>query len=432
MIRMNKKVKEIPTIALIGAGSRGYGAYGRIIKNRNDVKIVAVAEPDGTRRSKIAIENNIPENMQFNSWEELLSKDRLADGVIITTLDRMHVQPTIAAIEKGYYVLLEKPIAPTPEEVAKLLNVVEDRKGKVMIGHVLRYSDFFQKIKELIDSKIIGNLIGIDHEENVGFWHFAHSFVRGRSRKVDISSPSILAKSCHDMDILYWLVGTKCKEISSFGELSYFKKENQPKGATERCIDCPVEIESKCPYSAKKIYLINYTDWPVSDISADLSYEGKIKALKEGPFGKCVYSCDNDVVDHQISNMTFENGVKVSFTMTAFTDKITRTIRVFGSLGEIRGDFEKGEIEVINFANPIRNKYELNAYLINEGHGGGDVKLVEDFIEMMKGNKRLGRTEIRESAHSHFMAFAAEESRLNKKTVNINEYEKRYVNKGQE
>lgn len=339
----------------------------------------------------------------------------------------MHVQPTIFAIDKGYYVLLEKPIAPIPEEVAKLLNIVENRKGKVMVGHVLRYTDFFRQIKELINSKIIGNLIGIDHEENIGFWHFAHSFVRGRSRRVDISSPSILAKSCHDLDILYWLVGTKCKEISSFGELSYFKKENQPKGAAERCVDCPVEIESKCPYSAKKIYLIDYPDWPVSDISPDLSYKGKLKALKEGPFGKCVYSNDNDVVDHQITNMTFENDVRVSFTMTAFTDKVTRTIRVFGSLGEIRGDFEKGEIEIINFANSIRNMYELNAYITDKGHGGGDVNLMEDFIEMMKGNQKLGRTDIKESAHSHFMAFAAEESRLNKKVINVNEYEKMYL-----
>ncbi len=426
---MSKKNDNPVTVALVGAGSRGYEAYGKIIKNMDNIKIVAVAEPDETKRTRLAVEHGISKEMQFNTWEELLSKDKLADGVIITTLDRMHVQPAIAAIEKGYYVLLEKPIASTPEKVAQLLSMVGEKKGKVMIGYVLRYTDFFEKIKELIDSKIIGNLIGIKYEENVGFFHFAHSFVRGRFRRADTSSPSILAKSCHDMDILHWLVGARCKEISSFGELTYFKKENKPKGAADKCLECPPEIEAKCPYSAKKIYLIDYDGWPISDISSDLSYEGKIRALRDGPYGRCVYSCDNDVVDHQISDMTFENGVKASFTMTAFTNEITRRMRIFGSLGEIRGEFKKGEIEVINFASLAKTVYEFNTYLPENGHGGGDVKLLAHFVKLIKGISKTERTDIKESAHSHFMAFAAEESRLSKKIVNVSEYEKKYINK---
>ncbi len=420
-------------VALIGAGSRGYGGYGKIIKEMSNLKIIAVAEPDDVRRRKISAEHDIPENMQFNSWEELLSKNKLADGVIITTGDRMHVQPAIAATSKGYFVLLEKPIAPTPEELTTFLKTIGKSKDKIMIGYVLRYTDFFSKLKELIDSGAIGELIGIDHVENVGFYHFAHSFVRGRSRRVDISSPSILAKSCHDLDILHWLVGTKCQEISSFGELTYFKSKNKPEGAADRCLDCPSEIESKCPYSAKKIYMVDYTGWPVSDISEDLSYDGRIKALKEGPFGKCVYSCDNDVVDHQITNMVFENGVKASFIMTAFTDKITRTIRIFGSLGEIIGDFDKGEIELIKFAKLDRQRYELNTYISqDQGHGGGDAKLVQDFVNMIKGERNTERSDVQSSVHSHFMAFAAEESRKNGKIINVSEYEKKYVKKGEE
>ncbi len=401
------------TVVVLGAGNRGYEAYGKIIKNRPDIKAVAVAEPDEAKRDRFAKDHNIPVEMQFNSWEDLLSKEKLADGSIITTLDRMHVEPAVTAMKKGYHIILEKPIDSTLDGVMKVVRAAEETKRIVVVGHVLRYTKFFRKLKEIVDSGVIGRLIGIEHKENVGFFHFAHSFVRGNWRKAESTAPSILAKSCHDLDLLYWLVGARCKNISSFGELTYFKKENKPKGAADRCLDCPSEIESKCPYSAKKIYLTDYIGWPVSVISVDLSYEGRIRALKEGPYGRCVFSCDNDVVDHQIVNMSFENGVKASFTMTAFSNEITRRIRIFGSLGEIRGEFGKGEIEVIKFADLSKTVYELNVNSPEIGHGGGDWGLVAYFVELLKGTTKANPTDIRESVHSHFMAFAAEKSRLN-------------------
>ncbi len=399
-------------IVVIGAGNRGYDTYGKLIKQRNDAEIVGVSEPDKEKRERFAKDHDIPENRQFSSWEELFSQDKFADGVIIATPDRYHVEPAITAMEKGYHILLEKPIAPTPEEVQKVVDAAKATKRIVVVGHVLRYTKFFQKLKELLDAKIIGNVVGIDHIENVGFYHFAHSFVRGNWRNSKESSPSILAKSCHDLDILYWLSGTRCKELTSFGELTYFKSENKPEGAVFRCLDCPKEIEEKCPYSAKKIYLTDYIGWPVSVISLDLSYEGRLKALREGPYGRCVFSCDNDVVDHQVVNMAFENGIKATFTMTAFSDTITRRIRIFGTLGEIRGEFEKGEIEVIRFGDTERKLYKINVYSPEIGHGGGDKGIVEHFLSLLKGEKDENPTDIEASAHSHFMAFAAEESRL--------------------
>ena len=399
-------------LLLIGAGSRGYEAYGRLIKMRNDAKIIAVAEPDEDKRKRLAREHNIPDTMQFSSWEKLLEKEKFADGIIIATPDRLHVEPAISAMKKGYHVLLEKPIAPTKEGVQKVVSVAKQTNRIVVVGHVLRYTKFFKKLKELLDSKVIGDIVGIEHKENVGFFHFAHSFVRGNWRNSRESSPSILAKSCHDLDILYWLTGARCKTLTSFGELMYFRPENKPDKAALRCLDCPDEIERLCPYSAKKIYLTDYIGWPVSVISLDLSYEGRMKALREGPYGRCVFACDNDVVDHQIVNMVFENGVKATFTMTAFSDTITRRIRIFGTQGEIRGEFEKGEIEVIKFGWTERKFYNFGVYDMGMGHGGGDKGIVRHFISLLKGDESRSFTNIEESAHSHFMAFAAEESRL--------------------
>ncbi len=401
------------TVVILGAGNRGYEAYGKIIKGRDDIEVVAVAEPDEAKRRRFATDHLIPPEMQFKTWKELLSKKKFADAAIVATPDRMHVEPAVAAMKKGYHIILEKPIAPTPEGVMEVARTAEETKRIVVVGHVLRYTKFFRKLKEIVDSGVIGRLIGIEHKENVGFFHFAHSFVRGNWRRADTSAPSILAKSCHDLDLLYWLVGARCKSISSFGELTYFKKGNKPKGAADRCLDCPSEIEGKCPYSAKKIYLTDYIGWPVSVISVDLSYEGRLKALREGPYGRCVYSCDNDVVDHQVVNMAFENGVKATFTMTAFSSEITRRIRIFGSLGEIRGEFEKGEIEVIRFADPKKIVYEFNVNSTEIGHGGGDWGLVAHFVELLKGATKANPSSIREAVHSHFMAFAAEKSRLN-------------------
>ncbi|MCD6546625.1 MAG: Gfo/Idh/MocA family oxidoreductase [Thermotogae bacterium] len=413
-------------VVVLGAGSRGYDAYGNLIHRYPDkVKIVGVAEPNPIRREKISKAHNIPVENQFESWEQLLSKEKFADLAIISMMDKMHVEPAILAMEKGYHLLLEKPMATDIKGCLKIIEAEERTKKRIFVAYVLRYTKFFRKLRELINSGKIGDLIGIEHKENIGFFHFAHSFVRGNWRNSVETAPSILTKSCHDMDILYWLVGSKPRRLSSFGELVFFKPANQPQGAADRCLDCP--IESDCPYSAVKIYTIpNYKGWPVNTIVDEVTPENVYQALKVGPYGRCVFKCDNDVVDYQITNIEFENGVKVSFTMSAFTNEINRTIKVFGSHGEIVGDFEKGTLEVKRFAFD-RETYDVKLW-DQYGHGGGDEELIKYIISVLRYSREDPKisTSARESLESHLMAFAAEESRLNNgKVIDMKEFKER-------
>lgn len=409
-------------VIVIGAGNRGYEAYGKIILKRSDIKAVAVAEPNDVKRERFAKEHNIPPERQFKTWEEVFEREKFADGVIITTMDRMHVKPAIAAIKKGYKILLEKPMGVNLEEIKELYKVAKENKANITIAHVLRYTMFFQKLKELLDKKEIGDLIGINLVENIGFFHFAHSFVRGNWRNSETSAPSILAKSCHDLDILTFLTGEKSQTLSSFGELRYFKKENAPEGAKERCLDCNID----CPYDAKRIYLGDYTGWPVSVISEDLSLEGRLKALREGPYGRCVYYSDNNVVDHQVVSIKFKNNVYASFIMTAFTNKITRKIYLYGTHGEIYGDLDENKIhiqkfgkgeELINLSLPFKDLV---------GHAGGDEGIMEEFVKVLKGEKEETLSNIEESIESHLMAFASEEARLNNKIINMDEMREKF------
>jgi predicted dehydrogenase len=410
------------SVIMIGAGNRGYEAYGRIILKRPDIKVVAVAEPNDIRRERFAREHNIPKEFQFKSWEEVFEREKFADGVIITTMDRMHVAPAKSAIKKGYKVLLEKPIGVNMDEIKDLYREAKKYNASITVAHVLRYTPFFQKLRELLIKKAIGDLVGINLVENIGFFHFAHSFVRGNWRNSNTSAPSILAKSCHDLDILIFLVRGKVKYLSSYGELVHFRKEKAPSGATERCLDCKLD----CPYDAKKIYLGDYTGWPVSVISEDLSLEGRLKALREGPYGRCVYFSDNNVVDHQVVSLKFENSIYATFTMSAFTEKITRKINVYGTHGEIYGDLDENIIEVKYFG---KGEERINLNLPFKdmvGHGGGDEGIIDEFVKALKGEVKDTLSNIEESIESHLMAFSAEEARLNNKIVDMDQVRKNF------
>lgn len=411
-------------MTVIGAGMRGTHAYGRYAEEHKDeVSFVAVADPNPERREYFRKVHNIPEEMCFENWEELLKQPRMADAAIVSTQDTMHYEPTMAAIEKGYHVLLEKPMATTPEECVAMGEFARERNQLFMICHVLRYSGFFRKLKELLDEGRIGKLISIQHNENVGYYHQAHSYVRGNWRNSGESSPMILAKSCHDMDILLWLTGSDCKSISSFGELSFFKEENAPEGAPLRCTDgCPAEKE--CPYFAPRHYLKEELTWLQMAISDDHSLEGRRKALEEGPYGRCVFRCDNDVVDHQVVNMEFENGVTAAFTMCAFSKEINRTIKLMGTLGEIRGNMEKNEIEIRSFLKDESEVIVTSDVNGDNGHGGGDAGIMEEFIRLLENGCTEGLTSADVSVQSHLMAFAAEKSRLEKCVVHLDDFKK--------
>lgn len=413
-----KFMKKI-TAVMVGAGRRGTLVYADYaIKHPHELQFVAVAEPNKENRLNFQRLHNIPDEMCFESWEELLQKPRLADAVLICTQDDMHFKPAVKAMEQNYHILLEKPMSPNLNECITLGDLAKNYNKVFAVCHVLRYTNFFNTIKKILDEGKIGRLISIQHNENVGYFHQAHSFVRGNWRNSKQASPMILAKSCHDMDIISWLTDSECEYISSFGELTYFKSENAPKGSAKRCIECTVEAQ--CPYSAIKIYLCDNPTWVVDALSLDRSRDSLYKAIKEGPYGRCVFHCDNDMVDHQVVNMKFKNDVTVSFTMCGFTYDVSRTIKLMGTKGEICGHLEKGEVQFIDFLTGNKNTIKINTN--NSGHGGGDTEIIRDFVKLVReDNINKSKTSVTHSIQSHIMALAAEKARLEKKVINISE-----------
>lgn len=402
---------------VIGAGDRGftYSRYSKLYPDR--MQLIAVADVINSRRKKFASEFDVNNEMVFESYEQVLAKPKFADAVIVATPDDIHAEPAKLAIEKGYAVLLEKPIANKLPDIVKLNEFNCKLSGFTAVCHVLRYTWFFSSLKRIIDSGGIGKVMSIEHIEGVGWWHQAHSYVRGNWADTTKTSPMILAKSCHDMDILLWLSGKHCRKVSSFGSLSHFKPENAPANSSLRCTDnCGAEPE--CPYSAKKLYLnMEIKGWPVSVITEDMTFEGRLRAINEGPYGKCVYHSGNNAVDHQVVSLEFEDGVTASFTMSAFTTP-GRKIRIMGTMGELKGDEKK--IEFNDFRNGKTEYLEKPVEEVNSGHGGGDFGLISAFIDAVQaGDKTKISSSLDVSVESHQMAFAAEQSRLNGKVVTL-------------
>ena len=322
------------TAIVLGAGSRGRAYADYSLHSPEELQIVGVAEPDEKRRAKFAEKYHIPAERCYVGWKEILEEPKFADAAFVCTMDAMHTEPAVKAMRLGYDVLLEKPMSNTPEDCLAIEAAVRETGRALTVCHVLRYTSFYGTLKKLIDEGKIGEVATIDQIENVGYWHQAHSFVRGNWRNSLESSPMILQKSCHDLDIISWLIGKPCKWVSSFGSLQHFTAENAPKGAPDNCMKgCPAS--ESCPYYAPKIYLNGNIEWPVNVLTTDLTPEGITKALKEGPYGRCVYHCDNDVVDREVVCMEYEGGVTASFTMTAFTADMTRQIKIMGTKGRL-------------------------------------------------------------------------------------------------
>ena len=397
------------TAVVLGAGSRGEIYAGYALRHPEELKIVAVAEPRRDRRERLAEAHGIAPERRFASWEELLALPRLADAAFVCTLDGMHTAPALLALEKGYHILLEKPMSNTEEE-CRAIEAAARKADRVMaVCHVLRYTPFYRTIKALVDAGEIGEICAAAQIENVGYWHQAHSFVRGNWRSSRETSPMLLQKSCHDMDILLWLVGRDCRRVSSFGSLGRFTAENAPAGAPARCLDgCP--HSESCPYYAPKIYLTGKTGWPVDVLTTDLTPEGIRKALEEGPYGRCVYRCDNDVVDRQVVNLEFAGGAVASFVMTAFTADFSRQLKLLGAAGQIQADMGTKEIVLHRFGEEPRQIPLLDDGE-QSGHGGGDYGLVRDFLAVVRGGGE-SRSSARASLQSHLICFAAERSRL--------------------
>ncbi|MFB5269945.1 Gfo/Idh/MocA family protein [Paenibacillus enshidis] len=406
-------------LALIGAGQRGM-IYSR--HAYQSAEIVAVVEPDDSRRKAAADEFQIPLDKQFASVDEFYGLGKICDAIIISSMDRDHYAQTMEALELGYDILLEKPISPSPEECLRINEKANKKGRKVIVCHVLRYTNFFAEMKSIIDSQELGKIITIQHNENIGNFHMAHSFVRGNWRRSDLTSPIIMQKSCHDMDILSWLVDSDAKRISSYGSLTYFTEENAPAGSAERCLDCKVAAE--CRFDARKAYLPVRGQWPATVVAADQTEEGLLQALQTSPYGHCVYRMDNDVCDHQVTLIEFKNGVTATFNLSGFTNKMCRTIKIMCEHGEIRGDDSLNVIEVTRFnSNMVEATQQtvIRPTAMSGGHLGGDTGLMNDFLQNLNNPGFSSRSSIDRSVESHMMAYAAEEARVTGSVIDLDQ-----------
>lgn len=452
---------------LFGAGDRGMNAYGRFaLAHPDQFQFTAVAEPQADRREQFARTHHILAEHCYRTWQEALAASRIADVVVNCTQDQMHYSSGMAALQAGYDLLLEKPISPTLNEAVELVQTAKQLGRRMMIGHVLRYTEFFKAVRAILQSDELGQLVTISWRENVAAYHMAHSYVRGNWRTSREAAPMILAKCCHDLDLLTWYLGEPIQELSSTGGLRHFRIENAPAGAPARCTDgCPAE--ATCPFYAPGIYIQNlpikyslmrsdkaylrqmgkllvekpqmmrnfakvfpglragteYYGWPRSVITDYPEDEQAVwQALREGPYGRCVYRCDNDVVDHQVVLMTTQSGVSVSLTMHGHSHEEGRTLRIDGSRATLLGKFSLSQtwLEVWDHKGYRREHRRFSTELDQDksGHGGGDAGLMEAFVRMLQGHADP-LTSGRNVLESHLLAFAAEEARLEGSVVRM-------------
>jgi predicted dehydrogenase len=412
---------DIITVAIAGLGSRGRDAYASYIGQLpENVKITAVADLLEERLSEAAATFGIPIENCFKSAKEMLNADKLADILLVCTPDENHYETASMAIKKGYHLLLEKPVATTDAECSDIARIAKEQKRHVVVCHVLRYAPFYEMIKKVVASGKIGKVVTINAFEGVGYYHQAHSYVRGKWRDSDASSPMILAKCCHDIDILIWLMDAHVESVSSYGGLFYLKPENAPEGSTERCMS-GCKAKENCPYDAEKIYITGslsgiqhgHTTWPSDVLAKPVTEENIRRAIEVGPYGRCVFKCDNNVVDHQVVNLEFEGGKTAHLTMSGFTPEIYRTITVTGTLGMIEGDMRTNIIKTTVFGQPAIAE-DLSLITGGQaGHGGGDARMLDALFGLLSGKKGdSSLTSIEASVESHLVCFAAERSRL--------------------
>lgn len=391
------------TVAMIGAGGRGT-CYARHMKAIGDdkIKVTAVIEPIEGRRVATAKEHNVPAEMCFANEDEFYKLGKVADAVMIASMDREHYYSLMKCMDLGYDILVEKPITINEQELNDIAMKQKETGARIMVCHVLRYMNFFDRLKGLLDEKVIGDVIGIDHTEYIGNWHMGVSFVRGPWRNKEIASPIALQKICHDFDILTWLLDSDYESVYARGKLNYFKPENAPEGASEKCVDCM--HKGTCRYSCEKVYIDGgLRGWA----SHDHIWENA---------QTCIYKiADNNVCDHIVALLAFKNGVDVTFTMTAFHDDSARYTRIFGTNGSIIADMHNNKIIIKEFVSS--QKHEVKETVIypgdaGEGHTCGDRGLAHEFEKFVRDKNYVGKTVVEQSFQSHFMSFDVEKSRV--------------------
>ncbi len=423
------------SVILIGAGLRGDAYTTAMSKMPEKFRVVAVAEPEEGRRNVIRDRHAIPEEKCFSAWQEILSRPKMADVCLICTMDDMHYEVAMKAISLGYDLVLEKPVAQTAEECTAIAHAAKEKGVKVLVCHVLRYTPFYNQIKRILMDGTIGKIMSGIFVEGVGHIHQSHSFVRGNWHSEKETTPMLLAKSCHHLDIIQWLLHLPCRRVQSFGKLTYFRKENAPEGAPVRCIDGTCPIVDTCRYACKKLYYDDKENLWLRQASTRGIAKGAIPtdeevmtALKTTDYGLCVFHANNDVVDQQTVNMEFEGGVTATLSMNAF-NKGGRYIRLFGTKGELYANFADPEITVYTFQNKEKKGYPIPQIdeSIVSGHGGGDSGLVMELFDYLSGDyKGYSAADIEISVKNHLIGFAAEKSRRDGTVESIDEFFAKY------
>lgn len=414
-------------VAILGLGSRGATTYGDYLITLNDIKISAICDIDKDKLNFYQNKYHVEKKDCFLNSEDFFKAGKLADILIIATMDQDHYSQAMKALDLKYHLLLEKPIALNLNQCLDIENKALKNNLYVVVCHVLRYSLFYKKIKEIVNSKILGNIININTTENVGYWHQAHSFVRGNWNNSNKTSPMILQKCCHDFDILNWIIDKKPLNVSSFGSLSLFKKENAPKDSSNYCYDC--KIQNNCPYNAVKYYVDSIKNdkdlgWPYDVVVLNPTKDKVLAAIKNGPYGRCVYKCDNNVVDHQIVNIQYEDNITVTHTMCAFSKDCYRDIKIFATRGDLIANTLNNTIIYHTFVDNKEFVIDVSK-LTNDlsGHMGGDKLMINELLKLINKETSQLDSSIEKSVLSHVIAFAAEKSRINKGVViNLNEF----------
>ena len=406
------------SLVVVGAGQRGSGYANWALRHPERARVVAVAEPRQVRRERLAAAHGIAEDDAVADWRLLAERPKFADAVLICTQDQMHTGPAEQFAALGYHILLEKPMAPDEAGCRRIVEAAEKHDVMLAVGHVMRYTPYTRAVKRIVDSGQLGTIASVEHLEPVGFWHQAHSYVRGNWRRADLASTMLMAKSCHDLDWLQYVLGRPASRVSSFGSLTHFTAASRPPGAADRCVTCPAQVERQCPYSAVRLYggMLERGEhrWPLSVLVEEFTQAALESALREGPYGRCVYACDNDVVDHQVVALEYPGGTTATFTMTAFTEAEGRKTRIFGSRAQLTGDGET--IRVYDFVTRsarVITPTKAGAMTAAEGHAGGDAGLMDAFTAAVAAeDPKLILSGPRDSLASHLTVFAAERARL--------------------
>lgn len=423
-------------VILVGAGHRSVGYAGYSAMEPGELRVVGIVDPDPVRREAAAAKFEVPADRQY-AYVADLPDEPLARAAFNGTMDALHVPTSLELLDKGYDLLLEKPISLDPESLLALQAKADDLGRTVVVCHVLRHAPFYAAIKQRIADGEIGEVLTVDMAEMVSYDHVTAAYVRGRWRsKEECGSSILMAKCSHDMDLMSWFAAPgKPVRATSAGSLRWFTEKNAPAGSGTRCLtDCA--IESSCPYSAKRIYVDQYRwsfyAWEVLEHLGRKPTEAEMleSLATDNPFGRCVWRGDNDVVDHQAVTVEFDNGTTGNLTLTTNAARANRTVHIVGTKGEIIGSMEDETFDVLRFDASIEHHTTETVSTHAEadvegygGHGGGDMRLVADFVAVLQGREpSLSTTSLADSVNGHLAGFAAEQGRLEGRWVSLDEY----------